>query len=342
MSKFVCFCLIILFNSNLMSQGKYNNIYGTWVSAKITYKDGRELPPENLLKYVTIKYTFKFPDTFNPSWVYYQTGIDCSFLINDNYLIIKSIQGGTINILRIESLKDTLILLQNGSNGFDDPNGIKYFFIPENVYQNSISLQAENIHSIKSGDTVYNECPKIYANFKGNSFQNYIYQRIEYKDKETKSKSRRNSYFKASFIVSKNGVADSLKILEGINDDYNKIVIQAFKKSKKDWIPGTYRGKNVPVYMLLEFRFLKGIKGFAEELEYSQKAKEAYDAKEYNVALFYFDKALNVNSTDKDDLYRRGFCKMFLGNKAGACEDWNAFKLLGGLNADKVLNLYCK
>jgi hypothetical protein len=42
-------------------------------------------------------------------------------------------------------------------------------------------------------------------------------------------------------------------------------------------------------------------------------------------------------------LYRRGMCKLLLGNKAGACEDWNKVKSLGGTpQVDALLEKYCK
>ena len=329
-----------LLTNSLSAQINKNSIYGTWVSSKVTYKDGRLLPDEHVLKYIYIKYQFSRSGTLNTALAYEEQGEESSFEINDGYLYTKFPQGGIMNTYRIESLKDTLILTQQGPNGFDDPDNLKFYFIPESIYQKSLLLHADDIFSIRSQDTIYKQCRKIYAKYNGRSLQRYIYEGI----KNQISMDGRTGYLKATFIVSKTGIADSVKILEGVDDEFDKRFIKVFNRSRKEWKPATLNGKPVTVQMRVELRYSTSVTMIPSYFA-TQKASEAYNNKDYELAIYYYDKALLTTPTDKENLYRRGMSKFQLGNKDAACEDWNNAKAIGlgsNIAIDAMIEKYCK
>ena len=315
------------------------NIYGTWVKCKITYKDGSALPDANLLNYAYIKYHFAYPDKVNYSAVYDEFGKEMNFDLHNNILQLKSLEGGLLNSLLIEGFhKDTLILFQSGRRGVDDPTGLKFYLVPETNYQKSLTLNPINIRSINKTDTIYKSCPKIYAGYNGESFSNYIFRNMDrYHIMEGKG-----GRFVASFIVSKSGLADSLKILAGLGEKYNKGFAKLFKQAGNDWKPAVLNGKPVAVQMMVEVRYLTYMGNEVPEMEVAQEATNYYNLKDYDSALYFYDQALEMRPEDLNALYRRGMCKMLLGNLAGACEDWNKLKALGGANADVMLAKYCK
>lgn len=45
---------------------------------------------------------------------------------------------------------------------------------------------------------------------------------------------------------------------------------------------------------------------------------------------------------DKSLLAIRGICKYQLGDKAGACRDWNRIKTLVGMGGDAYLDNFCE
>jgi tetratricopeptide (TPR) repeat protein len=334
---FLCLCYCKSYNK-AFAQINPANIYGTWVKSKVTFKDGALLSDDSPLKYAYIKYTFSSPNKVNPSSIYFQQGPDNAFEIVNNYLVIKTPQGGLMNMLYIESVKDTLILVQKGPNGFEDPESLKYYFIREPVYQSSIPLTPSLIRSIISGDTIYKENPKIYASYKRASFQSFVYQKIS----DNISMDNRGGQLVASFIVSKDGIADSLKILEGIDDIFNKRFAKIFTSERKSWKPAVLNGKYVAVEMMIELRY-SGSEVALRASDFSRDGSREYYNKNYAQAIYYFDKALENVPFDKDNLYKRGMCKMRLGNINGACEDWNKIKALGGVNnVDALLEKYCK
>jgi hypothetical protein len=338
--KYWCILLFALLTNTLFAQSNKNDLYKTWVSTKVTYKDGRLLPDEHIFKYVYIKYQFSRPGTLNTSLVYDEQGTESSFETNDGNLYTKFPQGGIMNTYRIESLKDTLILTQQGPNGFDDPDALTFYFVPEPVYQNSLTLHSDDIFSIRSKDTIYKECRKIYAKYNGQSFQHYIYEGI----KDQISMDGRAGHLAATFIVSKTGIADSVRILEGIDDEFNKRFIKVFNRSRKDWKPATLNGKPVSVEMVIELRYSTSATMIPSFFA-TQKANEAYQNKDYELAIYYYDKSLQTTPIDKENLYRRGICKLRLGNKDAACEDWNKAKAIGlGIDIDinAMIEKYCK
>jgi tetratricopeptide (TPR) repeat protein len=245
-----------------------------------------------------------------------------------------------MNTYRIESLKDTLILTQRGPKGFDDPDALTFYFVPEPIYQDGLMLHSDDIFSIRLQDTIYKQCQKIYAKYNGPSFQHYIYEGI----KDQISMDGRAGHFAATFIVSEKGIADSVKILEGVDDEFNKRFIKVFNRSRKDWRPATLNGKSVSVQMMVELRYSTSATTIPSFFA-TQKANEAYQNKDYEVAIYFYDKSLQTTPTDKENLYRRGMCKFQLGNKDAACEDWNKAKAIGmgnNIAIDAVLEKYCK
>jgi tetratricopeptide (TPR) repeat protein len=93
--------------------------------------------------------------------------------------------------------------------------------------------------------------------------------------------------------------------------------------------------------MIREIRYLTSAM-MMPAFDYTLKANQQFVVKDYEIALYFYDQALKNNPTDKDNLYKRSICKKMLGNIAGACEDWNKIKELGGTQADALLAQYYK
>jgi tetratricopeptide (TPR) repeat protein len=335
--KYSILLFICVAGRSLFAQGGTDNIYGSWVKTKLTYKNGAELPDENILKNTYVKYTFTAPDKINIAGVYFENGTPFNFEIQNNEIILKTAVGSAINTIRIVELSaDKMVLLQEGYQGFDDPTALKYTFVRETAFQNLLPLNAGDIYSVTASDTIYKQNPQIYANFKRDSFQGYLYAQMG----ASYHSDTIGNHLAASFIVSKTGVADSLKILEGMGPGFDKAFAKAFNKDKNDWKPAVLNGKYVAVQMFVELTYGTFGPAFSAD-QYTRKADIAFKQKDYQAALYYYDQALKSIPTDKENLYNRGFCKKMLGNLAGACEDWKKIKTLGGTQADDLLAKYC-
>jgi len=337
--KYILAVLLNIQFYSLYAQFNQDNLYKTWVLNKIGYKNGSSLPDDNALKFTYMKYTFGYPDKLNFSLAYFETGTQRSFELKAAYLQLKSPEGTVINTVKIEALdNDNLILLQPGRDGFNDPGSLLLSFVPENIYQRSIILKPKDIWSVYHGDTTYVESPKIYASYIGDSFMSYLYKGIS----DHISMDGKAGHFVATFIVSKTGVADSLELLENIDAAFDKRFVKVFNQAKRDWKPAVLNGKYVNVLMKVDLRYSTSATTLPAYFA-GQKALEAYNDRNYKVAEYFYEQAVESEPADKEYLYRLGMCKMLLGNISGACEDWNKAKALGSnTTIDAVMEKFCK
>lgn len=293
---------------------------------------------DNALKYVYLKYTFIPEDRCDISTIYFDRGAENRFLVNNDFILLRSPQGGLINSFQFKIENDTLILKEPSTDGVAESDLLKYYFVREDVFQNAIPLQPSDIYSIKTGDTIYKESAKVCAMYNNEGFQGYIYKGISDKI----SMDNRVGHLVASFVVSKSGVADSVKILEGVDDSFNKQFLKVFNKAKKDWKPALLGGKAVAVRMMVELTYSTSATAIPAQMA-NEYANRAYNHKQYDIAIYYYDKVLANTPRDQYSLFRRGMCKMILGNKAAACEDWNkAIEVGGNMEIEALLQKYCK
>lgn len=330
----VCLCFL---STSILAQIKTPDLYGAWVATRITYLSGDELPDENILKYTYVKYYFAAPDKLFVSGIYYDWGREGAFDVVGDRINFKTPEGYLMNTLRVLELSTNKLVIVHGSeHGLTDPWAIKYTFIREQVVQDAIPLSPSDIFSVKGADTLYQSGQKIYAQFTGPAFSDYISENMGKKKVSTKS-----GELLASFIVDRNGHADSLKILQGINPKYDKTYIDIFNSARKRWIPAQLNGKLVPVVMQQRMRYFTIDEAMPSYFN-GNKANDAYNNKDYELALQYYNLALENRPDEKDHLYRRGVCKQKLGNLEGACADWQKLKSLGGNEANAMIEKFCK
>lgn len=334
-TKFLLFAVLTSFTFASDAQIKLN---GSYIATKITYLNNEELPEDNILKYTYVKYTFSNIDQISSSGVYYERGTPYLFIINGNYLIVKSKAGIAMNIMKImESTSDKLVLVSSPANHLlADPLAIKYTLYNEQFIQDKLPLSPNDIFRIKGTDTTSKSGQKIYAQFQGPSFQAYIYEQLSKKKKDVKS-----GQLLSTFIIDANGHPDSLSIIQGINPKFDAEYIKAFNSSRNMWQAAHYNSNKVKVLMNQELEYLTTEQTLPSYFS-SQKANTAYYNKNYELAMYYYDKAIELKPDDVENLYRRGICKQILGNLMGACADWTKIQLMGDKTADELLLKYCK
>jgi Flp pilus assembly protein TadD len=65
--------------------------------------------------------------------------------------------------------------------------------------------------------------------------------------------------------------------------------------------------------------------------------------KKYDLAVTDFDKALEIDPTNQEAYNNRGWAKLGMDDKKGACKDWKKSKKLGNGEAKIILeNNHCK
>ncbi|WP_316788912.1 hypothetical protein [Pedobacter frigoris] len=335
--KFKIFLYLCFLSTSVLAQIKTSELYGSWIATRVTYLSGEELPDENILKYTYVKYNFKPTDKMFYSGVYYNLGWEMFFNVVGDRINVSSSAGTVVNVFKVLDLKkSTLVIVQSTAQGFTDPMAIKYTFTREEILQDAMPLTNADVFRINGTDTLYQSGQKIYAQFSGPDFSDYISANMGKREISVKS-----GELLVSFIVDKDGVADSLKILQGINPKYDKAYVEIFNSAKHKWSPARINGKPVSVLMQQEKKYFTSDKAIPSYFE-GNKANLAYNNGNYELALHYYNLALGSKPDDKEQLYKRGICKQKLGNLNGACEDWRKVKALGGEEANALLEKFCK
>lgn len=336
LSLLLCYLTV---HTTAFAQVKPSEIFGSWVITNVTFKDGADLPDENPLKYTFVKYTFDEANKMYSTTKAHNRGALSFYQIKKDQLIINNASGVIVNNFLISKRSlDTLTILGKGPKGFADPDALIYTFVRENLVQQSKSKILASDFTISGKDTVYNQSSVLYAKFYlPSGFESYALDEIKDKAGE-----QGTALFRMSFIVDKNGGADSIKVLKGIWDVYDELYLKAFKKAKTKWKPAILNGKPVAVRMFAEAKYVSSAMIQPSNV-YSSQGDEFYNNGKFDVAIQYFDAALKNYPDNEINLYKRAICKLRLDDTPGALVDLKAVKeMRGDLQVDKLIAEHSK
>jgi hypothetical protein len=329
--KFILSIFILSISLPSICQNYRSKLIGSWVKVNATYRSGEELPLNHALNQSYFRFDFK-----SNSKVFKSVDPLDNGYIFDYSIIGHNLKIGFINYKVDYLTNDTLVLIEEGRNGFDD-FAVKFFLVPEKQYQNRISLTLEMI--IKVGkDSVFIESEKIRACFnKDESFHEFLRNNIAEYSNVVSS----DNFFMATFIINSNGLIDSINIFKGINKAFDSQFVKAVNKSSKYWIPAKLENKDVSVLHTETFNFISNPK-FEKQYYNYRDGVIAMQQGDYNKAIGLFNICLESDPEDKNALYQRGICYYKLDNLENACNDWRKIKELKSNMADNLIIEICK
>jgi Gram-negative bacterial tonB protein. len=321
----IIFIALTLLSINLQGQIINSGIVGSWMKINAIYNSGENLPVDNKLNQSYFRLSFgtdgKAYKQINP----------CDQVYSFDYSVSgNNMKIGFVNYQISYLTNDTLILIEKGKNGID-ASSIKYTFVSEKIYQNNISVTPDMI--IFSGkDSIFIENKSLSARFNNEiSFHSFLVDNMP-----AAQGAQTDGYFMATFIITANGVIDSLKIHKGIEKSFDNQFIKAVNKSAKFWIPAKLKNKNVSVLhvVLYESKPNKQFGFFDSPSVYATNSKIlnyrngifAIFQRDYNRAIESFSKFLESNPNDVDALIQRGNCYYKLNDLDKANVDWQKAK----------------
>jgi TonB family protein len=148
--------------------------------------------------------------------------------------------------------------------------------------------------------------------------------------------------------IDANGVVKSANIDHSVHPDLDKEALRLAGLLSKSWKPGTANGKPVTANYSMSVTFIpayskdpsgKPVYG-TDDYNFS-KGMACSKNKDYLNALFYFSDALDSNSSDINVLFYRCLCKIRLGDKLGACDDYKRIKTLQQPDKPELILKYC-
>ena len=191
--------------------------------------------------------------------------------------------------------------------------------------------------------------PELKVNFQndGNSYlKNYLLSHIGYP--ENSQQWNQEGTEVVQFIVTSEGELTDLTIINSLSPDIDREVIRVLMSTSGRWRPAFENGKPVAKVSEVSIAFALGElnpdKRFIREAkEYLTLGnKQFFNKKNNKNALYFYNKAVRYVPNDKGLLTIRGICKYQLGDKTGACRDWNRIRTLGGMGGDAYLDNFCE
>lgn len=191
--------------------------------------------------------------------------------------------------------------------------------------------------------------PEFKANFQNDEngcLNNYLLRHLEYPESSLQWNQEGTEV--VQFIVTSEGDVTDLTIINSISQHIDREVIRVLMSTSGMWRPAFENGKPVAKVREVSISFAPGelnpdIRFIHEAKEYIALGnKQFFNKKDNKNALYFYDKAVRYVPNDKNLLVIRGICKYQLGDKAGACRDWNRIKTLRGMEGDAYLDNFCE
>jgi len=151
------------------------------------------------------------------------------------------------------------------------------------------------------------------------------------------------------YVVTSNGRLTDFHVLNSISPEMDQEAIRVLKTTDRMWNPGLNNGKPVDMEneISLAFKLYEGtdhVKEFLVQAKhyFAKGGKKLFFKGDMKSALRCYKKVVSYMPYDKCSLLSRGICKFDLGDKEGACQDWNRVKSLGGFESNSYLNNFCE
>jgi TonB family protein len=147
------------------------------------------------------------------------------------------------------------------------------------------------------------------------------------------------------FLVNPSGKLSDFSVINSVCSILDNEVIRALKTTNGMWMPGSNNDEFVPMEKEISISFrMENSPDFVKrsQLYYRKGGKMLYDKERPRIALRYFNQGIALMPNSKCILMGRGLAKYELGDKEGACRDWNRIRHLGGIEGEPYLDGFCK
>ncbi len=129
-----------------------------------------------------------------------------------------------------------------------------------------------------------------------------------------------NDICEATFTVSSKGIIENIIIVDGINQVYDRFIIQIIQATSGKWRPGIINGKRESEEITIWISIYNG-KILKKPLSESiQKSKQLIENKEYKKAIKYLDIALTYNRFSIKAIELKTKALQELGETQNACK----------------------
>ncbi|MBN8856626.1 MAG: hypothetical protein BGO55_23745 [Sphingobacteriales bacterium 50-39] len=234
MPRYLVLALTLTLTSPAILYGQSKQLLlKTWIKTGVyNVSDGQQVKDTLYTRYTFLKKNAYI--SFNPAW--------------DGQSFNWSIDGKKLTVgfaaWEIEELTDSTLSISQ-------PGFRKLKFYAEDY------LARDSSHLIQMGEfnnePVYQGNRYITPRWKKPSLDEYLHKEVSVYE------IRKANYFEVSFIITKQGTVENIKVTKGIIPDFDDMVVDLLKKTSSQWIPATFRGQTVQTQLIYHIKYLDSI-----------------------------------------------------------------------------------
>jgi hypothetical protein len=175
------------------------------------------------------------------------------------------------------------------------------------------------------------------------SLNAYVADRLEYPENDAQT--FREGKEVIQFTVQPDGTLSDFVVVNSVSSAMDDEVIRVLKTTNGLWKPGCNNLEPVPMdkELTVVFKIAELPELQAQATHYFIRGNKQLLIKQNpKRALRHFDRGIVLLPNEKCLLLARGMSRYEVGDKEGACRDWNRIKALGGFESDDLLNNYCE
>lgn len=318
------------------------SLVGNWIKVNITYSNGKPLEEQHPSKYSFLKYSFKPDKKAAIVTNFLSEGEFAPYQVNFGTIEISTRYGSKVKLKTAYLTQDSLVVIQEGPLGRNDPGSLSITFVRYEHLQDISEWGPKDYVSTIATDTVYKTSSKIHPLFlKPGGFNYALQKNVKSYIRYIRTSKKNDLLFCATFIVKKSGGIENIKIIKGLDEQFNKEFIKTCEKTEKNWDPAQYNNKPVDsqVTLIINSEFSSSV---LRHEKYSYHAVQQFEKGNIENAITYLDKLLSYNPKNEKALIFRGQCYLELNDPETACDDFSVLKSLGYTSGEALLQKHCK
>lgn len=324
-------------------------LLGTWVAKRIERPGGQPVISDSEVQSSNILFIFE-----RTRLTLYTQGRPTSVNYTRQEQLVRTAGGTTYAIEKLTPVE--MILNERSSNFNGGTNQMKIYLARfEGTYQEYMydKYVAPNLRF--DGDTFYVMNEYVFPKFNGRAgstdfFESYqnSYEFIE--DAFRQQGRPKRDRFRVSFMVSRTGRVEDVRIVESTDPRYNDALIRAIRTTNGLWTPATANGRSARTQINYEFPYglpedRQVTSGEINQLKAKDLAQDGlrlFQRKRYAEALTIFNQALTFDPGNVSIRLNRAATYFQLQQTEEACADWSYLASQGDKTAARYVKRYCK
>jgi hypothetical protein len=263
-------------------------------------------------------------------------------------LSINTVVKGLVHVTGLSGERNIYASNSIMSNLKQEAMKTKLFLLFAGLLLSAVAFSQEKIEEVRvsppefmgvKGAALLIEKPTVHTQ----SLSEYVVSQLVYPEGDAQA--FREGKEVIQFTVQTDGTLSDFVVINSVSSEMDDEVIRALKTTDGMWKPGCNNREAVSMEkeIVVAFKLAESSDLQAQATHYFVKGnKQLLLKRNPQRAIRHFDRGIVLLPNEKCLLLARGLSLYEVGDKEGACRDWNRIKALGGFESDELLDNYCE